>query len=178
MNIRLVKPSEEHREEWYAIIKEMEDANEKITPLALKCNAENYDIFLKNARDIAEGKNLTEGFVSADIYFLVDFNGRILGAIDIRHELNEYLLNYGGNIGYGVRPSERKKGYATEMLRLALDICKKRKMDRVLVTCFKSNIGSAKTILKNGGSLENEILDGDELKQRYWIKMKLIQKGE
>lgn len=171
MNIRLVKPSEEYRKEWYAIIKEMEEANEKITPLALKGNTEDYDLFLKNAEDIAEGKNLPEGFVSADIYFLVDCNSRILGAIDIRHELNEYLLNYGGNIGYGVRPSERKKGYATEMLRLALDICKERKMDRVLVTCFKSNIGSAKTILKNGGILENEILDGCELKQRYWISM-------
>ena len=94
---------------------------------------------------------------------------RILGAIDIRHELNAYLHTYGGNIGYGIRPSERKKGYATQMLNLALEQCKILGMQKVLITCFKDNVGSAKTILNNGGVLENEVAENGILKQRYWI---------
>lgn len=89
--------------------------------------------------------------------------------IDIRHRLNEYLLQFGGNIGYSVRPSQRRKGYATEMLALALEECRKLGIDRALVTCDKTNIGSAKTIQKNGGVLENEVLEGDRITQRYWI---------
>ena len=91
--------------------------------------------------------------------------------IDIRHRLNEYLLQFGGNIGYSVRPSQRRKGYATEMLALALEECRKLGIDRALVTCDKTNIGSAKTIQKNGGVLENEVLEGDRITQRYWIAL-------
>lgn len=91
--------------------------------------------------------------------------------IDIRHRLNEYLLQFGGNIGYSVRPSQRRKGYATEMLALALEECRKLGLDRALVTCDKTNIGSAKTIQKNGGVLENEVLEGDRITQRYWIAL-------
>ena len=91
--------------------------------------------------------------------------------IDIRHRLNEYLLQFGGNIGYSVRPSQRRKGYATEMLALALEECRKLGLNRALVTCDKTNIGSAKTIQKNGGVLENEVLEGDRITQRYWIAL-------
>lgn len=92
--------------------------------------------------------------------------------IDIRHRLNDYLFQYGGNIGYSIRKSERRKGYATEMLGLALEECKRMNMDKVLVTCNKCNDGSAKTIKKNGGRLENEVLEDGELIQRYWITIK------
>lgn len=91
--------------------------------------------------------------------------------INIRHRLNEYLLQFGGNIGYSVRPSQRRKSYATEMLALALEECRKLGLNRALVTCDKTNIGSAKTIQKNGGVLENEVLEGDRITQRYWIAL-------
>lgn len=110
--------------------------------------------------------------VPSDIFFLVNNKSkRILGAIDIRYSLNDYLYNYGGNIGYGIRPTERKKGYATEMLKLALGICREKGMEKVLITCKSSNVASAKTMAKNGAVFENEVLENDVLIQRYWIKL-------
>jgi predicted acetyltransferase len=169
-DLKLVFPTDEYREEWYSIIKEIENANEKMTPFALKGETDDYDEYLRKAKRYSEGTDLPDGKVPADIFFLVH-NGdkRILGAIDIRYALNDYLYNYGGNIGYGIRPTERKKGYATEMLRLALDICREKGIDKVLITCKKSNTGSAKTMIKNGGILENEVFENGELIQRYWI---------
>ena len=95
----------------------------------------------------------------------------MVGAVNIRHDLNDYLLKYGGHIGDGIRPSERRKGYATEMIRLALEECRELGLTRVLMTCDKNNIGSAKSIIRNGGILENEVLGEGSIKQRYWIAL-------
>ena len=105
------------------------------------------------------------------MFFLLDVDRNILlGAVNIRHYLNDYLLQYAGHIGDGIRPSERRKGYATEIIRLALIECRKLKISKVLMVCDKSNIASAKSIIKNGGILENEFLDEDgEVQQRFWI---------
>jgi len=94
-----------------------------------------------------------------------------VGAVNIRHYLNEVLLQKGGHIGDGVRPSERRKGIATRMISLALDECKKLCIDRVLMVCNKDNIGSAKSIMNNGGILENEIVSDGTVLQRYWIDL-------
>lgn len=100
-------------------------------------------------------------------------DGRIVGMLDIRHELNEACLNLFGNIGYSVRASERRKGYATAMLAIAKDICRNMGMKRILVSCHKENTASARTIQKNGGILENEVVDhrNGEVLQRYWIEL-------
>lgn len=156
----------------HAIIREIEKANEKMTPFALKGGTNNYDEYLKKVKINSEGINLPADRVRSDIFFLVNNeDNRILGAIDIRYALNEYLYSYGGNIGYGIRPTERSKGYGAEMLKLALDICREKGMDRVLITCNKSNIGSAKTMIKNGAILENEVIESNEKIQRYWITL-------
>ena len=101
-------------------------------------------------------------------------DGKLIGMVDIRHELNEAALKLFGGIGYSVRASERSKGYATEQLCLAKKICLSLGMDKLLVTCHKENIASAKTICKNGGILENEVVDerNGEVLQRYWIQLK------
>ena len=85
--------------------------------------------------------------------------------------LNEGLLLNGGHIGDGVRPSERRKGIATKMIGLALEECKKLGIDKVLMVCNKNNIGSAKSIMNNGGVLENEVVVEGETEQRYWIEL-------
>ena len=93
----------------------------------------------------------------------------VVGAVNIRHYLNESLMLCGGHIGDGVRPSERRKGLATKMIALALAECKKLGIDKVLMVCDKDNLGSAKSILNNGGVLENEIVKDQGIVQRYWI---------
>ena len=128
-----------------------------------------FDYYLENL-EINEPQ---EGKVPDSVYFLLDIEREILlGAVNIRHYLNDYLLQFGGHIGDGIRPSERRKGYATEMIRLSLIECKKLGIDRVLMVCDKTNIGSAKSIIKNGGVLENEFVDDNgKTQQRYWIEV-------
>lgn len=111
-----------------------------------------------------------KGLVKATIFFLVD-DERILGAIHLRHELNDFLLNTGGHIGYGVRKSERHKGYGHKMLSLLLTKLKALDYTKVLLTCDDDNLSSSKTIEKNGGILENKIMYEGKLNRRYWIKL-------
>ena len=98
----------------------------------------------------------------------------VVGIIDLRHHINHPILStWGGHMGYSVRPSERRKGYAKEMLRLNLQNCKTRGLSKVLITCDHDNLASEKTILANGGIFEKEILiDGERIK-RYWIHIPL-----
>ena len=100
-------------------------------------------------------------------------DGKLVGMLDIRHERNDKIANYYGDIGYSIRASERKKGYAKMQLALALDICKAMGKERILITCVKDNIASAKTIQHCGGILENEVIDPDDnaILQRYWITL-------
>lgn len=100
-------------------------------------------------------------------------DGRLVGMINVRHYFNEYLEQFGGHIGYSVRPSERRKGYAREQLRLTLPYCKELGLDRVLITCQPHNEGSRRTILSAGGVYENTAHEPDrgvDL-QRYWITL-------
>lgn len=112
------------------------------------------------------------GWVPDTQYLCVrNSDGRIVGMLDIRHELNEACFQLFGSIGYSVRHSERRKGYATAMLAMAKDICRTMGMEKMLVSCHKENTASARTILRNGGILENEVVDhrNGEVLQRYWI---------
>ena len=112
------------------------------------------------------------GLVPDSTFFCLDEERNIIvGAVNIRHYLNEYLLAHGGHIGDGIRPSERRKGYATQMVGLALEECKRLGIKKVLMVCDKDNIGSAKSIIKNGGILENEQKEDGKVEQRYWINL-------
>ena len=98
---------------------------------------------------------------------------RLIGLLSIRYELPETLSEKYGDIGYGVRPSERNKGYATDMLRYGLSVCKEKGKTKALLGCFKDNLASAATIKKNGGVLiaENENYKEGKISQYYLIDL-------
>lgn len=169
MNLKLVKASEQYRDQIIDMMDEWNSTNEEIIPAAIA----KYDYKdFTNYCNTLDTKEPTKTKVPDSVYFCLDEDRNIIvGAVNIRHYLNEALLLYGGHIGDGVRPSERRKGIATKMIALALIECKKLGIKKVLMTCDKDNIGSAKSIINNGGILENEInLDGI-IEQRYWIDL-------
>ena len=172
MSLKLIKLSKSYENQLGEMIEEWRKDQElhhtNHSPWAIfKNDYHDFDYYLANL----EVKEAADGKVPDSVFFLLDTErDRLLGAINIRHCLNEHLLKKGGHIGDGIRPSERRKGYATEMIRLALIECRKLGIDKVLMTCDKNNIGSAKSIINNGGILENEFMNSDgEIEQRYWI---------
>ncbi len=133
----------------------------------------NFDEWLRKVQNDLSEKDIEDNRIPATLYLTVrKSDNKVVGNLQIRHKLNEKLLQYGGHIGDSVRPSERRKGYATEQIRLALKKCKELGIDNVLMDCDKTNIGSAKSIINNGGILENEVYVDNELVQRYWISLK------
>ena len=172
MKVRLIKLTKDYFKQLAEMIDEwkidQEINNTNRSPWAIfKSDYHDFDNYLEKL----ELKEPKDGKVPDSVFFLLDEERNILlGAVNIRHYLNDYLLKYAGHIGDGIRPSERNKGYATEMIRLALIECKKLGINKVLMVCDKDNIASAKTIIKNGGILENEFInDSGKIEQRYWI---------
>ena len=143
------------------------------SPYAIFAN--DYHDFDNYVEKMYDNDHLKPGYVPTTTFFLYDDERDIfLGAVNIRHYLNEALLYSGGHIGDGIRPSERRKGNATKMIGLALLECKKLGIDRVMMSCNPDNIGSKKSILNNGFVFEDEILDrfDNEKIERYWKDIK------
>lgn len=103
-------------------------------------------------------------------FLVAQVGTHLVGRVSIRHELNEYLSDFGGHIGYGVRPRHRRRGYATEILRQALVVARAEGVDRVLLTCDDDNIASAAVVERAGGTFDDvrRAPDGTS-KRRYWI---------
>lgn len=167
----LARPDPSYKEEYMTMIQEWTAYGGRLNPCALFNQENSYEAWLAGIEKRRNEETCPPGFVPSNLYFLTNSRNRILGAIDIRVRLNEHLLRTGGHIGYGIRPCERRKGYAAVMLALALQKCRTMGLQKVLVTCDKENPGSAKTIRKNGGVLENEIMDDGAVVQRYWIDL-------
>ena len=170
MNIKLVKLTREYKPLLDDMMSEWLAVEQQFSPYVIRKN--DYRDFDHYLADL-ETKTEHDGRVPDSVFFCLDCDRNIfVGAVGIRHYLNDDLLYTGGHIGDGIRPSERRKGYATAMIALALDECRKLGITRVLMTCDKDNIGSAKSIMNNGGVLENEVINEEGVpEQRYWIDL-------
>ena len=127
--------------------------------------------YLEMLEQQSRGENLPRNHVPSRFLFAFD-RLRIVGRVAIRHELNDFLRRVGGHIGYVVVPEFRRQGYATAMLREAVEIAYRRlRIAPLLVTCDDDSIGSIRAIERNGGVLENVVTgpDLDKPKRRYWI---------
>ena len=133
------------------------------------CDTENfvYEEWLETNMQKEMGINLPENRVPSIQLVSFDDVGRALGFLNLRLRLNEGLLNYAGNIGYSIRPSERGKGYAKETLSQGLQLAKEKNIKKALVTCSVNNPASRAVILANGGIFE----DARNGVERYWIEV-------
>lgn len=128
---------------------------------------------IQRLQEMPRGENLPEGIVPATTYWLVRGGRTIVATGNLRHRLTPRLEHEGGHIGYGTRPSERRKGYGTILCRLVLQKAREMGLKRVLITCDTDNVASAKIIRKNGGRLENQVVSTEtgKLKDRYWVEL-------
>jgi predicted acetyltransferase len=171
-DVSLIKPTSKLKEEYLSFYQEWKESNEDLIPWVISKDPEDFegmiDFLVKNV----EGINLPEGQVPDSTYWLVAKDNQIIGVVNIRHGLTEKLLNSGGHIGYGIRPSERRKGYATQLLALALEKTLELGIKRVLVVCAATNIASIKTIVNNGGMQDKDYNDEDgKIINRFWIEV-------
>jgi predicted acetyltransferase len=128
-----------------------------------------FDEYVRLVGRRREGDELLPRWVP-NTFLVADVGGVLAGRTSIRHELNDFLAREGGHIGYGVVPRQRRRGYATEILRQSLAIAHDLGIERALVTCDDDNVGSATVIERCGGVFERHVVGESGTKmRRYWI---------
>lgn len=156
--LKLVRPSSIHKSEYESMMDEWERYGGRLNPGALRRYSS------KRQKNVSYEEWLgwieEDRQAGQDLYFLMKGN-RILGGISIRFMKTARDVGTDGHSGYGIRPSERRRGYASVMLALALPLMKEYGINPVVISCDKDNIGSAKTIMKNGGRLMEEVVEAD-----------------
>ena len=169
--IRFIRPTSEHKDEALAFKQEFLDNGEHtINGSELLDQMDSYEDWLKSVTDNISEETVNPEWVVTDTFFVLDEKESIIGIIDFRHELNGFLVDF-GNTGYSVRPSERRKGYATEMLHQLLDIARNSGLASLQLSVERSNEPSVKTIVKNGGVYERSFEFQGEEADVYRIKL-------
>jgi predicted acetyltransferase len=170
--VYLTRPTLEFKSEYLSFYQEWKESGEDMIPWVISKDPSNFQGMIQFLFDSEEGKNLPANWVPDSTFWLVNENNKVIGAVNIRHRLTDMLFNCGGHIGYGIRPSERRKGYATRLLSLSLEKAKELGIQKVLVVCDKSNIGSKKTILNNGGVQDMDYIEEDgNIVKRFWKEL-------
>lgn len=161
---------EEDKKLLFDMITEIKNYDNNFEGLSNIKNIENYDEFLKKL-EINKKQELIKPEYSPQTTFGIFDNEKLVGGFNLRHVLKGNLINHGGNIGYLIRPTERKKGYGKIILSLALNEAKKIGLKKVLISCRTENVGSEKVILSNGGKYGNDFYDEElnETYKRFWI---------
>jgi predicted acetyltransferase len=162
----LVRPDEKLRDAFIDMAAEFAAAGE----LRYAADAKNFTAYLRERWQRESGHEVAVGWVPDSHFWLVD-GGRVLGCSRLRHRLTSELEREGGHIGYDIRPSARRKGYGTLLLRLTLERAWAMGIERVRVTCDADNVASVRVIQRNGGFLDGEVMSvrsGKTIRQ-YWI---------
>jgi len=173
-NIKLVLPSMEYADEIIAYRKDFLEYGSSMDGCGALRRTDDPKAFVEECKRYTKEETVPEGKVPATIFFCVrESDNRLVGMLQVRHRFNEYLEKYAGHIGYSIRPSERRKGYAKKMLSLALPFCKGIGINRVLIACIDGNIASERTILANGGKYESTVYESGEniYLKRFWIDL-------
>lgn len=169
--MKLLRPSMEYKQQVLDYKAEFIKNGDDLAGTSYLREYDDYEEWMKFVLD-NEKESTKHTEVTAVVFLAIrEEDNKLVGMINIRYTLNDYLFNYGGHIGYSVSKNERRKGYAKEMLKMALEECRKSKMNKVLITCDADNIASAKTIKSCGGILENEVSENGRMTQRYWIEL-------
>lgn len=176
--VELIEPIVELKSEFFTMVEEFKvEGTEAIAGIG-SIETDDFDNSVRRAKEHIRGIGLPQGWVSCNTYWLI-CKGRIIGTCELRHRLTEALREYGGHIGYSIRPSERRKGYCMRMFDFVLQKAQALGIERVLVTCGDDNIASARVIEKNGGRLADKIASEhrDILTRRYWIELNRSRKN-
>lgn len=171
-DLKLVLPSKDDKESALLMLDEIKAVDAGLpwqySGLANLEEATSYEDWVKEKANEKNGIDLRDGYVPCTTLFLKRMSdNKVCGSISIRHELNEFLFNFGGHIGYSVTPSERGKGYGKLQLKMAY-----LGIEKCLITADKTNTLSNKTIISEGGVLENTVMWNNEPLNRYWINLK------
>ena len=172
--LRLIKPTSEYADQIAGYRQAFLAAGDSMDGTGSLVRMEDPVEWLQQCEDLQHEETVPDGWVPSTQYICIrESDDRLVGMIQIRHRFNAFLEKYAGHIGYSIRPGERRKGYATEMLRLALPFCRELGLKKVLISCEPWNIGSEKTILHNGGVYESTVYlpDEDIYLKRHWITL-------
>ena len=170
--MKLIQPKIEWKTELQAFRQEFIDADSEMDGCMSLRRLDNIEKWLEQIERISSEETCPSTFVpSTQFIYVREEDNKIIGVLQIRRTLNEYLSKYSGHIGYSVRPSERRKGYAKKMLSDAIPYCREYGIHTLIVACLEDNEASRKTILHNGGIYEStvELPDNRGRLERYQI---------
>ncbi|ETT72005.1 acetyltransferase, GNAT family protein [Paenibacillus sp. FSL R7-277] len=168
--VSLVEPAEALREPYLAFYEEWKASGEPFVPWVTEMDPADFGVMIQTLHGYARGTDIPAGWVSSSTFWLVTADKRVVGAVNIRHRLTERLLHSGGHIGYGIVPSARRQGYASELLKQALLKSAELGIEQALVVCDSVNTASERTIRRNGGIEDSEYIEEDgNVIRRFWI---------
>ena len=170
----LMRPTSEYASQIAEYRQEFLDAGDSMDGCGPLRRIEDPEEYIKICKDYEDPDRVPSHLVLATQFFFIrKCDNKLVGMLQVRHYFNEYLEKYAGHIGYSVRPSERRKGYAKEMLRAVLPFCREIGLAKVLISCIDGNVGSEKTILANGGVYESTVHEPNEDRdlKRFWIEL-------
>jgi predicted acetyltransferase len=171
--VELIAPHAEFEASHRSFVYEFRANGDELVPWVIGEPCADFEHYVAKLNAAAKGIGLQPGHVPHSTFWLVDGSREIVAISNLRHALTDYLLKWGGHIGYGVRPSRRRQGYAIEVLRQTLLEARRLGLRKVRLTCDKDNVASARAILRNGGELDDEELrpEPQRVVSRYWVSL-------